>query len=201
MARYREPNAVALPEIPDLFAGPADIRRVLAAEFGEPWVISYLDRAAWMPSSRTIVPKGYIAYERMAAAAGHIAREMNFRIAPAPAKPPTVEAERSLAERMQRYKEAADRLRLEAIKELVRATGTRNVSLMNDRAAELWQRADNGEAEVAKLGASVAQAEQRRNQSQMTRERGAFEREADLMTLEEVMAEARSIATKRGMGA
>jgi hypothetical protein len=186
-------------DLPDLFIGPADIRRRMVEEFGEPWVVAYLDRAGWVENTRTVMPIGYIAYERMSAAVGHIAREMNFRVAREPVRQSVSDG--SIAEKMQRYKEAADRLRLEAIKELVSTTDTRNVSLMNERAAELWRRADNGDAEVAKLGSSIAMADQRRSQSQMTRERGAFEREADLMTLEEVMAEARSIATKRGMGA
>ena len=185
-------------DLPDLFIGPADIRRRMVEEFGEPWVVSYLDRAGWSEGSRTIVPIGYIAFGRMSAAVGHIAREMNFRVAREPKRPAVSDG--SIADKMQKYKEAADRLRLEAIQELVRTTGTRNVSLMNERAAELWQRAENGDSEVAKLGSSIALADQRRSEMRDNCERGAFEKEADLMTLQEVMAEARAIATKRGMG-
>lgn len=181
--------------LPDLFEGPADIRRRMVDEFGEPWAISYLDRALWNASTRTVFPKGHVAFQRMTAHASHIAREMGFSIAK-PQAATTQPASESISAKMVRYKETADRLRLEAIRELVRTTGSRDITRMNDRARELWQRADNGETEIAKLASSIALADQRANPRPAGLERGQHEREADLMTLEEVMAIARSIGAK-----
>lgn len=66
---------------------PADIREAFILGKGIDWTASYIDPAAWVSSSRAIICKTHVAYDRITSQASFICEKMGVNVRkPTPAQ-------------------------------------------------------------------------------------------------------------------